>query len=43
MQVPDLIDLALAVLFGGRWHILQTGAHMNIQENNSHCLVQAKI
>ena len=42
MQVPDLIDLALTVFFGGRWHILQTGVHMNIQENNSHCLIQAK-
>ena len=42
MQVPDLTDLALTVLFGGRWHILQTDAQMNIQENNCHCLIQAK-
>ena len=43
MQVPDLIDLALTVFFGGRWHILQTGAQMNIQENNYHCLIQANL
>ena len=42
MQVPDLIDLALTALFGGRWHILQTGVQMNIQENNCHCLIQAR-
>ena len=42
IQVPDLIDLALPVLFGGRWHILQTSAQVNIQENKSHCLVQSK-
>ena len=43
IQVPDLIDLALPVFFGGRWHILQTSAQINIQENKSHCLVQSSL
>ena len=32
MQVPDLIDVALPVLFGGRWHILQTSAQVSIKK-----------
>ena len=42
IQVPDLIDLALPVFFGGRWHILQTSAQVSIQENNFHSFVLSK-
>ena len=42
MQVPDLIDLALLLLFGG-WHILQTSEQASIQENSSHCLYNQRL
>ena len=40
-QVPDLIDSAVPVLFGGRWHILHMSAQVSIEENNSHSLIQS--
>ena len=42
MQVPDLIDFALPVLFGGRWHILHMSMRVSIQENSFHCPLQSK-
>ena len=42
MQVPDLIDFALPVLFGGKWHILHMSMRVCIQENSSHCPLQSK-